>query len=118
MTLLKNICDRKNPLNEKKLFSPVKTDSIEFIHSKNDISTLFFTDRKEIDIRKSLNDWEKILPFNNFLRISRSVIINLEHVKKIEKSNNQTLIIYMNSNTEPLIMTRSYTRKLKGKFII
>jgi len=118
MAISTKYIDEDNYRYRKQLLYPVKTDSIECILMKNDIATIYLTDNNKIKIRKPLKEIEKTLPYNTFIRVSRSALINLEYVSRIEKSSNQTLIIYMRSVKEPLIMTRSYTRKLKGKFII
>jgi len=96
----------------------VKINSIECIIADNVFTNLYLTDGKMIKIRKSLTEWEELLPETIFVRIHRAVIINLDFVKQIEKWFNQTMIVHMQFYKEPLTISRSYTTKLKGRLFI
>jgi len=39
-------------------------------------------------VLKTLKQWQEELPDNNFVRIHRSSIVNIEHVERIEKKSN------------------------------
>ncbi len=105
-------------LAEVKSVEQLQIDSIECIVAENVFTKVFFNDKRAIQVRQSLNEWEKILPKNYFVRVNRGVIINLAHVKLIEKSSNQTMIIHMQNYDKPLTMSRCYTSRLRGKLII
>ena len=105
-------------LAEVKSEEQLQIGSIECILADNIFTKAFFNDKKVLHVRQSLNEWEKILPQNLFIRVNRGIIINLAHVKLIEKSPNQTMIIHMQNYDNPVIMSRCYTNKLKGKLII
>jgi len=105
-------------LAEVKSVEQLQIGSIECIIAENVFTKVFFNDKRAIQVRQSLNEWENILPKNLFIRVNRGVIINLAHVKLIEKSSNQTMIIYMQNFDKPLTMSRCYTSRLRGKLII
>ena len=105
-------------LTEVKNEEQLQIGSIECILADNIFTKVFFNNKQIVQVRQSLNEWEKLLPQNFFIRVNRGVIINLAHVKLIEKSSNQTMIIYMQNYDKPVIMSRCYTSKLKGKLII
>ena len=105
-------------LAEVKNVEQLQITSIECIFADNIFTKVFFNDKKSIQVRKSLNEWESILPQKMFVRINRRTIINLYYVRQIEKSSNQTMIIYMQNYDNPVIMSRSYLTKLKGNLII
>ena len=114
------IVDKENLVlfAEVKSVEQLQIDSIEFILAENIFTKVFFNDKNFIQVRKSLNEWESFLPKKTFIRINRGAIVNLQHVRLIEKSVNQTMTIYMQHYDEPIMMSRSYVTKLKGKLII
>ena len=105
-------------LDTGKSIEPIQINNIECILADNIYTQVFIPDRKFITVRKSLAEWEKILPENTFVRIHRGTIINLNYIKSIEKWFNQTMIIHMQNYNKPVTMSRSYSAKLKDKFII
>ena len=102
---------------EVKTTEKISIDAIECVLSDKVHSKLLLKDRNILRVRKSLNEWEQILPSKTFIRINRSVIINLNYVKKICKSENQTLLITMQDYDQLLIMSRNYSSRLKGTLI-
>ena len=105
-------------LAEVKSVEQLQINNIECILADNIFTIVFFTDKKSLQVRRSLNDWESFLPKNIFVRVNRKTIVNLQHVKTVEKSTNQTLKLHMGNYEDPIIMSRSYISKLKGNLII
>jgi len=105
-------------LAEVKTTEKISIDAIECIFSDKVHSKIVLTNSAALRVRKSLNKWEQILPPKIFLRINRSVIINLNYVKKIGKAGNQTLRISMQNYDTPLVMSRNYSTRLRGSIII
>ena len=66
----------------------------------------------KILLRKSLNEWEQLLPEKLFVRINRSAIINKDQIQKIKKVNNKYLLA-LNEEKNELIISRKYYDKLK-----
>lgn len=105
-------------LNTGKNIEPIQINLIECIFADNIFTQIFLTNQKIIAARKSLSEWEELLPDSTFIRIHRSTIINLNYIKSIEKWFNQTMIIHMQNYEKSITMSRGYVTKLKGKFII
>ena len=112
--------DKENLLLNAEIRKNLQIDinSIEYISAENVVSRIFLKDKTVLRIRKSLNEWEKILPLNIFVRTNRNVIVNLKHVKLIEKSIGQTMKLIMQYSNKTLVMSRSYTKKLKKILIV
>ncbi len=71
-------------LDDGKRLHYVKMEDIFSLNAaKNYLSV--FTDTEEIVIRASLKSFRKQLPPSSFLQISRSVVINTQHIKCVEK---------------------------------
>ena len=64
---------------------------------------------------KTMVAWEKKLPGENFARIHRSTIINLERLERIEKIENHNYKIYLRNMKEPVVMSRRYAYLFKNK---
>jgi DNA-binding LytR/AlgR family response regulator len=117
---IKTTIDKDNLvlLAEVKSIEQLQIGSIECIIADNIFTKVFFIDNRSLQLRKSLNEWESFLPKKLFVRVNRGVIINLNYVGEIEKSPHQTLIIHMQNYEKPVIMSRCYTTRLRGKLII
>jgi len=88
---------------------------ISFITAEKQYSSLKLSGGKSYLLRKSLNDWEKILPEKKFLRIHRSTIINIDYLQKMETWYNSSFILYLKNVEKPFIISRRYSMKLRGK---
>ncbi|MBU1096509.1 MAG: response regulator [Bacteroidetes bacterium] len=104
-------------LDVGKKLERIAIKSIDFIKADGVYSEVYMNNTPKIEVRKSLNDWEHILPNESFIRIHRSTIINILAVSHVEKWFNQTLLLYIQNYKEPLKISRSYKSALKGKII-
>jgi DNA-binding response OmpR family regulator len=93
----------------------IKVESIIYIEAEAEYSNIFLLDGKKILIRRLLKKWEEMLPGKSFLRISRSAIINLNHLAKIEKWFNNSYVVYMQKIKDPLIISRRYAVMLRSR---
>jgi DNA-binding LytR/AlgR family response regulator len=93
----------------------IKVENIMHIAAEAEYSNIFLSDGKKILIRRLLKKWETMLPDKSFLRISRSAIINLNHLAKIEKWFNNSYVVYMKGAKEPLIISRRYAVMLRSR---
>ena len=59
-----------------------------------------------------MKEWDDRLP-ENFCRIHRSSIINLEYVERLEEWFNYSYQVYLRGIKEPFVMSRRYAAKLK-----
>ncbi len=69
-------------------------------------------------VRKLLKQWEDLLPENDFLRIHRSTIININCIKKIEKWFNRAMKISMKCLKKDFIVSQRYTSKIKANLSV
>lgn len=97
-------------------FKVIKFSSIKAILASNQYSNILLKNGKTILVRKSLSEWEKLLPQKTFLRIHRATIINSDFIVKIEKFKSNLLKIFLENDDEPYISSRRNTANLKTKF--
>ena len=96
------------------------TDGIEFVppfqvlYCKAEGSyTYVIMENKKVLISKQLGKMEEILTPHNFLRIHRSYIVNLDHIKKYFKNDGGYLIM---TNGDKLAISRRKKQQLKQLF--
>lgn len=93
----------------------VKINDIECITAFNEYTNVYLNNTKKVVIRKSLREWESILPDTMFIRIHRSTIINFEYVDRVEKFYSRSFVIYLKNINQPFVISQRYLAKLKKK---
>jgi len=95
----------------------VLLEDILHISGANDYSEVFSTTYGSILDSRTLGMWESLLPNNQFVRIHRSTIVNLDHVDCIVKGSQSAYLVYLRDQpTQPLKMSRRYAARLKDQF--
>ncbi|WP_316803467.1 LytTR family DNA-binding domain-containing protein [Pedobacter nototheniae] len=69
----------------------VNKANIMRVEAMSNYSTFYLHDKKKIIVSKTLKEYEYILQDEFFLRVNRSVIVNLNYVVKYRKGNGGTL---------------------------
>lgn len=91
----------------------IKLDEIIFITADRQYSKIYVKDDRHFVIKKSLKDWEKILPGNLFARIHRSAIINLGFIVKVERVEKNKYRVYLKCADNPMNISRRYYKFFK-----
>ena len=78
-----------------------------------DDRTFLYTDGAVMEIRLRLYELEDALAAHGFLRISKSVIINMHKISSLRPELNRTVLATM-CNGERLVISRSYVKKLRS----
>lgn len=81
-----------------------------------DNRTFLYTSEEVLEIRQRLYELEEILSEKDFIRISKSQIVNINHMKSLRPELNRTILVTM-CNGERLSISRKYVqavRKLLG----
>ena len=100
-------------INSKLKF--IKIDSIVSITAAGDYSNIVYADGKKGLTLKTMKEWEERLPAKHFCRIHRSNIVNLNFVDYLEEWFNNSYKVYLNNNSDPLVISRRYVANLKSK---
>ncbi|RYZ98732.1 MAG: response regulator transcription factor [Sphingobacteriaceae bacterium] len=69
----------------------VEKHNIIRVEAMSNYSTFYLLDHKKIVVSKTLKEYENVLHNNFFLRINRSVIVNLDYIVKYRKGDGGTL---------------------------
>ncbi len=90
-----------------KIISIAAEGNNTFIKSENELP---------FSVRKTLNEWEQILPKKIFKRIHRSAIINLDFIESISKWSNGTYIVHLKGDHKPYTVSQKYSKALRAEF--
>ena len=94
---------------EKYFFYPSEIYYIEYVDNK----TFAYMKEKVYIIAYSLEKLEQILDKQTFFRCSKSMILNLRHVKKFKSSMGNRIIATLD-NEENVIISRHYSKILRA----
>jgi two-component system, LytTR family, response regulator len=94
--------DSKLILNSDEGYLVIALDDIIKIEAVNNYSRIYHINKKQYVSSKTLKSYEELLPKSNFLRIHKSYLINLNHVKGIGKFNN-TKKVFLSNNLEAIV---------------
>lgn len=108
----KQIDDRIMIKSEGKEFIIVIADII-YIESDGNYCLLGFSNNTIIKLKKTLKEWEQILPSKYFIRIHQSNIVNLKYLDKIEKLTNRSFFLKLKKTEKLFIVSQRYSQKLK-----
>lgn len=92
---------------------PITLKKIQCIAADNQYSKIICDDHKNYLIRKSLSEWESILPEKQFVRVHRSTIVNLEHIIKIEKREGGAYFVLLKNTQSEYEISRRFVKKIK-----
>ena len=92
----------------------IKVNEIICITAENQYSSVTLTKGKSFLIRKSVSNWESILPNKQFLRIHRSTIINMEYIVKMGKWSKTSLLVYLQGIEKPFLISKRNSTKFRN----
>ena len=105
-TLLYNLQKTANP-NEMKLCIPtlkgfilLKLEDIMFCQGVKNYTIIHLRDKKPITVSRSLLEYEKILECTNFLRVHKTYLINLQHVREYHRGEGGVVIMSNGAEVE------------------
>ncbi|MFD1363639.1 LytTR family DNA-binding domain-containing protein [Lentibacillus salinarum] len=88
-------------------------NDIDFVYAEN--RKIFAAiNRRSVEIKMKLYEVEEILAPYDFMRFSKSVIGNLNHIERFELSFNGNLCVYFHSGNKEYI-TRKYVAPIKNR---
>jgi len=116
-TLLHNLSNKGNPTEMRlclptlKGFIILKLDEIIYCEAERSYTIFHLEGTKSVIVSKPLLDYENLLGDAGFLRIHKSFLINLRHVKEYQRGEGGMVI--MNNNSEIEV-----SRRKKEQFLL
>ena len=90
------------------LVSPLEVFYFESVDSR----TFLYTETQVLEIRKRLYELEEILSDKDFIRASRSQLVNINKIKSLRPEINRSMTAEM-VNGEILFISRRYAKQIK-----
>ncbi|WP_276088633.1 LytTR family DNA-binding domain-containing protein [Pedobacter sp. JY14-1] len=106
---------RKISLPNGQGYSLVSIDDIVHIEADSNYSVFYFTGREQITVSKVLKEYEEILPQDQFIRIHKSSIVNLNYIKEYNYRNGYEVLM---KNGEKIAVSRRRASDLAEKLRI
>ncbi len=104
-------------LKIRKIPQTIKIDEIKYINSDSQYSKIYLKNSCKLTVRKTLRDWESVLPENEFIRIHRSKMVNINYVKKIELRPQSGYALCIEEVDEPFFTSRGYAAKIRSRLL-
>jgi two-component system LytT family response regulator len=92
----------------------VRYDEIEWIEAWRDYVRLHCREKTHV-IHHTISDFESRLDSRQFLRIGRSVIVNVDRIRELEPMNHGDFLVVLQDNTQ-LNFSRHYRNRLTSMF--
>ncbi|MFH1196624.1 MAG: response regulator [bacterium] len=96
----------------------VNINSIVVIAADDYYSIVHLNDQRRAILKKTLKSWQKILPDEKFLRVHRSVIVNMDYIEKIEKWSKSTYVAHIKNYSEPIQFSYRYSQLVRERMMI
>ena len=124
---LERIVHKPPPTNPKQLREDdqilLKSDSrmhvafvtqISGIEAEENYTRVILADGSSEFLRRSMNEWEGLLPNTLFLRISRSLILNLNAVDKLVAEDRDNSVVEVRGFSAPISLGRKAATRLRS----
>ncbi len=98
---------RRISLNTFNAIHLVQIEDILYCKCDNSSTTFYLTNHEPIIISRTIKEIEEQLKESNFFRSHQSYLVNINHIIKVDKTNNYSIILTDNS----LIPTSTRKRK-------
>jgi two-component system LytT family response regulator len=96
----------------------IEFSKIVCITALKEYSKLITADGCKVIIRKSIKNWVDTLPANDFLRIHRGTIVNMQYLDKIEKSGFRSYNVYLKNISTPFPISQRYGNIMRKTFSV
>lgn len=86
---------------------------ISGIEAEGNYSRVHVTDGSSVFIRRSMAEWEALLPEILFVRVHRSLLLNHRAIEKINMDDREHVAVQVKGFTVPLILTKRAFARLR-----
>jgi two-component system, LytTR family, response regulator len=93
----------------------LKVRTIASIEARGNATQVRLVSGEIAEVRKSIGEWETRLPASTFVRIHRSVLINLDCVDRVEDWFHATYRVHMRGGGAALQISRRYAAQLRSR---
>lgn len=88
---------------------------ISLIVAHENYSFVHCSDGRQVLVRRSLKSWAASLPAADFLRVHRTVLVNLAHIRSYERRSSRQLLLRIAGVEQPVAVSRDATPEVKTR---
>ena len=100
-------------LRDERGLRMVPLRSITHIESVENYTRVYIADAAPAFVRRSMTEWDKTLPATAFLRVGRSLILQLAAVKEITADSRDVAHVRLSGQSEPLTVARRASIRIR-----
>jgi len=100
---------------ERTVVAPM--ESLAVIEADGDFMRVFLADEKPLLIGQTLASYERMLPKPPFLRLGRSLLINVDRIARAERGSRDEMTLWMRGVTQPFALGRAASARLKSEWL-
>lgn len=89
--------------------------SIAVITTADNYTELTLADGARHFVRRPLKSWEDSLPVETFVRVHRHAIVNLAHLRRIDRATDETTLLTLTGVAEPVRASFRYAPELRAR---
>lgn len=89
-----------------------KMESVEALLADGDFTRVRVTGEAELMIHRPIGEYERLLPCPPFLRVDRSVILNLDRIRLRERRSRNEEIVHLHGGWSPILLGRTGRARL------
>ncbi len=93
----------------------VSVSELSAIEAEENYSLVRLADGSSVLVRRSLKAWEDILPPAQFIRVHRTVIVNLARLAAFRRDPQRAITLQINGLTEPVPVGRAFWPEVKAR---
>jgi two-component system LytT family response regulator len=93
----------------------IKTNEIRAIQAEGAYCHILITHNRKIMIKQSISNWQKSLPPEMFMRVSKSLLVNFLSITSINVETRERSQLILSGLDHPLIISRLENQRLRVK---
>jgi two-component system LytT family response regulator len=92
----------------------VKAGEIIAVEAHGDYARILLNEGKNLMMKQTLSLWERQLPADLFIKVSRSLLVNTQSVAKMVKRNLLTWELHLRGAKEPILLSNLESKRLRA----
>ena len=103
-------------VSQQKSSRLISVSAISYVEACGDYSCIHTRDGFRGTVHHTIKRWMERLPSSMFLQCHRSYIVNLDHIKRLDKRNRDSFEIVLDRSGVTIPMSRGFSKKLMELF--
>lgn len=100
-------------LKEDNLLRMVPIASISHIVAADNYTSVYLLDKGSAFVRRTLAQWEKILPSATFVRVNRSLIVRVDAIRSLHAESRDSTAVMISGQDQPILLGRRAALSLR-----